>query len=52
MNEIKYHRFCSTMNAGDFSNALGALCEKKVLAVLPGVKEKEYKLRHGVKVLD
>ena len=51
VNEIKCHRFCSAMNAGDFSNALGALSEKKVLTVLQGDKDKEYKLRHGEKVL-
>lgn len=50
-NEIKSHRFCSALTDREFLTALENLDEKNVLAVLPGVKKKEYRLRHGTKVL-
>lgn len=50
-DEIKSHRFCSALTDNEFLTALENLDEKNVLAVLPGVKKKEYRLRHGAKVL-
>lgn len=50
-DEIKSHRFCSALTDKEFLTALENLDEKNVLAVLPGVKKKEYRLRHGAKVL-
>jgi glycosyltransferase involved in cell wall biosynthesis len=50
-DEIKSHRFCSALTDKEFLTAIENLDEKNVLAVLPGVKKKEYRLRHGAKVL-
>ena len=50
-DEIKSHRFCSALTDKEFLTAIENLDEKNVLAVLPGVKKEEYRLRHGAKVL-
>ena len=50
-DEIKSHRFCSALTDNEFLTALENLDEKNVLAVLPGVRKKQYRLRHGAKVL-
>ena len=50
-DEIKSHRFCSALTDKEFLTALENLDKKNVLAVLPGLKKNEYRLRNGAKVL-